>query len=201
MKKCHIVGAGDFSPSLLNIEEGDFIIAADAGLLPLEKMGIHPHLFVGDGDSLGEIPKGVETKVLPCEKDDTDILSAIRFGLEKGYRDFSIYGGLGGKRLSHTLANIQALSFLQERGGEGTLYHENYCVSLLCPGEHPFSFRGGFFSLFSLEGESRVSVQGAKYPLQNEILSASFPKGVSNEGTDKTLITVHSGKILLVREK
>lgn len=195
------MGAGDFSPWLLNPRDGDFIIAADAGLLHLEKMGVTPHIFIGDGDSLGKIPENIPAKVLPCEKDDTDIISALRFGLEKGYRDFSIYGALGGKRLSHTLANIQALSFLCERGAQGTLYHENYTLSLLTEGEHTFSFEGGYFSLFSLESESRVSIKGAKYSLEKATLSPSFPQGVSNQGTENTLITVHSGKILLIREK
>ena len=200
MKKCHVVGAGDFTPSLLQKEKDDLLIAADLGYRYLSQMGLTPDFFVGDGDSLGEIPEDVPRVVLPCEKDDTDILSALRLGLEKGYTHFCIYGALGGKRLSHTIANIQTLSFLQEKGAEGTLYDENYTVSLLPPGAYRFSFVSGYFSLFAME-EGTVSIQGAKFPLEMEVLKPSFPKGVSNEGTENTLITVHSGKILLVREK
>ena len=75
-------------------------------------------------DSLDE--NGVEPKcsydckveILPTHKDDTDMLAAIRKGLGLGYRQFQIYGGLGG-RLDHTIANIQCLLFLHNRGAKG----------------------------------------------------------------------------------
>lgn len=199
MRKCHIIGAGDFSPRLFKKEIGDLVIAADAGLLHLNKMGLIPDLFVGDGDSLGKIPSDLDRIVLPCEKDDTDLLNAIRQGLKRDYREFCLYGALGGKRISHTLANISLLLFLEQNDASGTLIDENYSLSLLPKGAHSFSFAGGYFSLFALE-ESCLSVKGAKYPLEQKILSPDFPLGVSNEGSENTLITVHSGKVLLVRE-
>lgn len=198
---CHIVGAGDFDPSLLNeIGEGDLVIAADAGLLALEKAGIRAHLYLGDGDSLGYIPQGIDAVVLPKIKDDTDTLSAIREGLDRGYRRFFLYGALGGKRFSHTLANLQSLSFLKEEGADGVIVDRYSQTRMLSPGEHTFAFAGGFFSLFAWEGEAVVSIQGAKYELENARLTPSFPLGVSNEGTDKTVISVHRGKVILVRE-
>ena len=66
---------------------------------------------------------------LPVEKDDTDTLAAIRAGLEQGCGLFSIYGGTGGKRLDHTLANLQSLLFLRRRG----VIHE-----LSAPRNHTF---------------------------------------------------------------
>ena len=200
MKRCHVVGAGEFSPALLKIEQGDFVIAADAGLLHLEKMGLTPDLFVGDTDSLKRVPENIPAVILPCEKDDTDILSALKLGLEKGYRDFHLHGVLGGKRFSHSFANIQSLSFLLEKGATGTLFHEDYTLSLLSEGTHRFSFPRGYFSLFSLSPRSIVSISGAKYELQDALLTSAFPVGVSNEGTENTLVTVSSGSVLLVRE-
>ena len=51
MKRCFIVGAGDFyggfSPS-----ENDLVIAADGGLLHLLQRGIKPDVVIGDFDSL-----------------------------------------------------------------------------------------------------------------------------------------------------
>jgi len=72
---CHIVGAGDFEPSLIPPRgSGDLLIAADAGFLSLQKAGLTPDLYIGDGDSLGFLPRGVDTVVLPKVKDDTDTL-------------------------------------------------------------------------------------------------------------------------------
>lgn len=199
-KTCHIVGAGDFSPHLLKLHKDDLVIAADAGYAHLNNAGIPADLYIGDGDSLGKSPEGIDTVVLPVVKDDTDMLAALRVGLSRGYRRFLLYGALGGKRFSHSLANLQALSFLSSQGAEGQLLDENASISLLAEGKYEFSFAGGYFSLFSFEGEAKVSITGAKYPLSEALLSPLFPLGVSNEGTEHTHICVHQGNVILVRE-
>lgn len=197
---CHVVGAGDFSPSLLHLAEGDLLIAADAGYEHLTRAGISPHLYIGDGDSLGFTPDGIDTVVLPVVKDDTDIHAALKEGLSRGYKEFRIYGALGGKRFSHSLANLQLLAFLAEEGAEGALLDENYSVLYLTKGTYEFNFAGGFFSLFDFANTGEISVSGAKYPLEYAKLPATLTLGTSNEGTEKTVIEVHSGAFYLVRE-
>jgi thiamine pyrophosphokinase len=200
MKICHVVGAGDFAPHLLKVEKGDLVIAADAGFDHLNAAGIRADLYVGDGDSLGFVPEDVNTVVLPTVKDDTDIHAAVKEGLAQGFTRFHIYGALGGKRFSHSLANLQVLVFLEKEGAEGILMDENYSVFLLGKGSYNFDFEKGYFSLFDLEGGAIVSVKGAKYPLENVPLPSHTTLGVSNEGEKNTSITVHSGRIFLVRE-
>ncbi len=197
---CHIVGAADFSPEGFIKNKGDLVIAADGGLTHLQNSGILPDLFIGDGDSLGFFPEKIETVVLPVEKDDTDLLAAARCGLSRGYRRFHFHGALGGNRFSHSLASLQILSFLEKEGAEGILFSKNTSVRLLSKGKFCFDFAGGYFSLFSFEGEAKISVSGAKYPLNEKILAPDFPLGVSNEGTQSTVIKIHSGKVILVRE-
>ena len=197
---CHVVGAGDFAPHLLCPEPDDLIIAADAGYEHLKKAGITPHLYVGDGDSLGFTPEEVDTVVLPPVKDDTDIHAALREGLARSFHSFRIYGALGGKRFSHSLANLQVLAFLAREGAEGVLVDEHYTVSLLTEGVYTFDFSGGYFSLFDFEGKGRISVGGAKYPLDHAALPAHLTLGTSNEGSRQTVIEVHSGSFYLVRE-
>ena len=63
-------------------------------------------LAVGDFDSLGHVPKIEKTICHPVDKDDTDTALALAEGMKRGYRNFIIYGGLGG-RLDHTVANLQ----------------------------------------------------------------------------------------------
>ena len=197
---CHVVGAGDFSPRLLSLAEHDLLIAADAGYQHLTKAGFRPHLYIGDGDSLGFTPEGVDTVVLPAVKDDTDVHAALKEGLARSFRSFRIYGALGGKRFSHSLANLQVLAFLAQNGAEGVLVDENYSVSLLTEGVHPFDFTGGYFSLFDFAGTGLVSVSGAKYPLSRAALPSHLTLGTSNEGTKDTVIEVHQGAFYLVRE-
>ena len=51
MKKCYIVGAGDFYGNP-KPDSSDFVIAADGGLLHLIALGIKPNVIIGDFDSL-----------------------------------------------------------------------------------------------------------------------------------------------------
>ena len=84
-KKCYIFGAGDYGKIKLTSEdiEDGYIIAADAGLEYLRSCGIVPDLIIGDFDSSGFVPDDINTIVLPKEKDDTDMLAAIKNGIEK----------------------------------------------------------------------------------------------------------------------
>ncbi len=199
-KICHVVGAGDFSESLLHLAPSDFLIAADAGYEHLAKANIRPHLYIGDGDSLGYNPEGIQAVVLPPVKDDTDIHAALREGLIRGYRHFRIYGALGGKRFSHSLANLQVLAFLAENNAEGILIDEHYLVYYLTRGIHTFNFTDGYFSLFDFSGTGIISVTGAKYPLEQATLPPSLTLGISNEGTKRTVIQIHEGAFYLIRE-
>ena len=56
-KVCHIVGGGDFF-GIRPTGEGDFIIAADKGLLYLQNLGITPNLVIGDFDSSDTLRTG-----------------------------------------------------------------------------------------------------------------------------------------------
>ena len=104
MKLCCIVGAG---PSELYIENGAFVIAADAGIEKLNKAGIVPDLIIGDFDSLGARPSGENVRIFPVEKDDTDTMLCLKHAIGQGANDVTILGGIGG-RLDHTFANIQS---------------------------------------------------------------------------------------------
>lgn len=197
---CHVVGGGDFNPALLKKAPDDLVIAADAGFRLLEKAGIKPDLFIGDGDSLGFLPEDFPTVVLPTEKDDTDSIAALKEGLARGYRRFRLYGALGGTRFSHSLANLQSLSFLHGMGAEGEIIDKHCRILYLSEGTRRFDFSEGYFSLFAWEGDAVVSVSGAKYSLDRATLTPAFPLGVSNEGSVCTEICVHLGTLFLVRE-
>ena len=201
MNQCHIIGGGDFHISLLRVEKNDFVIAADFGFHPLQKANITPDLYIGDGDSLGFQPQGVEAVFLPTVKDDTDMIAAVKEGLHRGYRRFCLYGALGGKRFSHSLANLQTLLFLSENGAEGEIIDQNCRISLLEEKSYRFSFSDGYFSLFTAESEAEISIKGALFPLSHAVLTPRFPLGVSNQGKGETEITVHRGKVFLILDK
>ena len=203
-KKCVIVGAGDFSASdMPEINGCDLLIAADGGYENLLKCGHTPGVFIGDLDSLDEKPDGIETLILPKIKDDTDTMAAVKLGLKRGYTEFVILGGLGGKRFSHTIANLQTLAFLKKNNACGTLISGKTEVRYLTPVDKAeFTHGSGFFSVFAANGKAVLDISGAKYSKQGVEVTGDFPLGVSNEflpGT--TVIKVLSGEIYLIIEK
>ena len=202
MAKCVIFCAGEFDGSASAPEPGDLLIAADGGLRHVRALGLEPDVILGDFDSLGYIPK--DSRVFPVEKDDTDAILAVRLGLERGYRDFYLYGGLDGGRLDHTVANFQTLQFLADRGAAGYLLGRDYAVTVIK--EETICFPAdaeGILSLFCLGPDAEgVTLTGLQYPLENGTLSCGFPLGVSNHFTGRQArITVKKGSLLAMWDR
>ena len=201
-RRCWICGAGDFTARLFAPRPGDLVVAADGGLEYLRQLHILPQHILGDFDSLGYQPEGENVAAYPPEKDDTDMMLAVKYGLEKGCDTFLIYGSLGG-RLSHTMANLQTLRFLCEKGCRGALVdggsivtmiqNERLCLAQTC---------AGMLSVFAQGGRAEgVSIRGLKYNVENVSFTTDYPLGTSNEfvGEDAQ-IEVRSGTLLLIWE-
>lgn len=197
---CYIIGAGDFFGFVRRPGPGDYVIAADAGYDTCLREGVEPDLAVGDFDSLGRVPDFPNVVKMPVEKDDTDTFHAVKLGLEKGFRRFEIYGGTGGERPDHTLANLQALMYLAKRGVKNALYARGAVYTAICGETVEFGpeFRGDF-SVFCLDGEARgVCEEGFKYSLHGAVLTSDFPIGVSNSFTGRPArISVADGTLIL----
>ncbi|MBQ3150744.1 MAG: thiamine diphosphokinase [Clostridia bacterium] len=195
---CVIVGS--MPEEKLFIPPNSFIIAADKGFEQLQKRGITPHLTVGDFDSLGYVPQCENLVRHPVQKDDTDMLLAVREGLKRGYKKFILYGGIGG-RLDHTFANIQTLAFLKKSGASAVLYGEDTAIMLIEDESVSFSCdESGYVSVFSYGGKAfGVSEKGLKYSLSDAEIDDTFPIGVSNEFIgQKSEISVKNGRLLIV---
>ena len=201
---CYIFGAGEFSPCKITLTDEDLVIAADGGYDHLIRMGLRADIALGDFDSVtsNEIWEDTicEKYTYPPEKDDTDMMLAIKLGLTKGFQNFAIYGGLGG-RLDHTLANIQALSYLASKGAQAILFHEDYKLTVIQNSSFILSKDiTGYVTVLSLSDKSEnVSIKGLKYELEGATLSNTFPLGVSNEATGKKgIISVENGTLLIL---
>ena len=202
MKKgiCYVVGAGinyglDFCP-----EAEDLVIAADARRECLPDDMFPADLAIGDFDSLKSVPKHLHTIILNPEKDDTDMLAALREGIKAGYENFHIYCGTGG-RIDHTLANIQTLAWLSENGMRGLLFDQDNIITAITDGTLCFEkVSDGYLSVFSHTTKAvGVYLRGLKYELNDAVLTNTFPLGTSNEFIGKeSSISVREGTLVVV---
>ncbi len=202
MGKCVIFCAGTLDTPVEPLSPGDLLIAADGGLRHTEALGLKPDAILGDFDSLGYVPAGA--RVFPVKKDDTDMVLAVRMGLARGFREFLLYGCLGGPRLDHTVAALQTLLFLAERGAVGYLSGGGYLVTAVKNGALTFSPAAkGIVSVFCLGQDARgVCLEGLEYPLKDAVLTAGFPLGVSNHFTGtRARLSVGDGSLLILWDR
>ena len=185
-------------------EKSDYIICADGGIKYAEECGIFPDIVLGDLDSATAIDKKYNFIKYPKEKDDTDTMLCLKYGIEKGFCDFLIIGGIGG-RFDHTIANIQTLAYAKENHVNARLSSKNSECFFLCDGDScTLNKKDGFYlSIFSYSEKCEgITIKGTKYPLEKAELTNIFPLGVSNEITEeKAYISLEKGKLLIISAK
>ena len=129
------------------------------------------------------------------------MMLAIKKGLERGCREFHLYGGTGGRRSDHTVANYQALLYLARRGARGWLYGNGEIYTAVCgKGKITFPARAdGILSVFCLgEMAAGVTIRGAHYSVENAVLTPDFPLGCSNHFIGRPItVSVERGDLLL----
>ncbi len=202
MKTCYIVGAGDFYGDFTP-DSSDLVIAADGGYDTLKKLGKRCDLLLGDMDSIAENHENAPEKILfPVEKDETDTHLCYLEGARRGYTNFCIYGGVGG-RIDHTFANLCLLIYGKHEKNRLTLVADGYEIFAIENEKIALSGEcGKTFSVFAFEKEARgVSILGGKYDAEGVTLQPSFPLGVSNSFVrEDAEISVDDGVLLIMRE-
>ena len=204
MKRCVIVSGADISNYSFirqTLRADDYVVFCDSGLKHLKHLSAKPSLIVGDFDSHENPHLDVETIVLPCEKDDTDTMFAVKEAVNRGFNEFLLIGVVGA-RLDHTLANVSILLYLDSLGKKGCIiddYSEMEIVS-----QKPVSITQDypFFSLLNISGCAKgITITGAKYPLEDAQILCDYQYGVSNEVLPgKTaVVSVAKGKLLLMK--
>lgn len=205
---CYIFGAApinDYSYININLEEDDFVICADGGYKLALNCNITPNLCIGDFDSYGKAPQNVDVIKLIPEKDDTDIQYCLNKGLDLGYKEFVLFGAIGG-RFDHTIANIQLLVYALKNNAKATIYDQNNIITVMKNEEKVFYSLDNYkyISIFSHSDTcTGVSLKGMKYPLENAtITNCSCGLTVSNEIVgDCASIKVDNGILIVVRSK
>ena len=186
----------------LRREAGDLVVGADSGYLTARRLGFPPDLILGDFDSAPMPQAAGNVEVHPAHKDETDCVLAVDAGLSRGFTDFVILGGTGG-RLDHTVANLQTLGYLAGRGARGEL-RDRDCWARVVRDETvtiprgAFLGEGAYLSLFALGGTCIVTETGVEYPLDRDPLSPFYPLGVSNHILNTAVITAEGTLLVML---
>lgn len=200
MGVCYVIGAGECESIGIEKKEDDFVIAADGGLKYLQSANIVPDLIIGDFDSFGAIPDYDNVIKLNPVKDITDTDAAIKIGIEKGFEEFEIYGATGG-RIDHTLANIQLIVSLSQRGNKASLVNGKTVITAVTDGKICFdSLQKGYISVFAhTDICENVCIKGLKYSVENAVFKNDFALGVSNEFVgEESSVSVGKGTLVIV---
>ncbi|MCQ2484276.1 MAG: thiamine diphosphokinase [Clostridia bacterium] len=204
MKRCIIIGGADiekYDVITKYLTDGDFYIYCDSGLKHLAYFNKKPDLIVGDFDSHVNPHMDVETIVLPCEKDDTDTVFAVKEALKRGFDEFLLVGVIGA-RLDHTLGNVSVLSMLHSKGISAKIIDDYSEMEIVDRETKYIDNSFAFFSLLNVFGEvDGVNIRNAKYPLENAVITCDYQYGISNEPlADLTAeVEVRKGRMLLIK--
>lgn len=189
----------------------EIVIGVDKGLHFLYHNQMLPTHIVGDFDSVA--PEMIayykrQTQVPIREfdpvKDASDTEIAVRLAIELGVKELWLLGATG-TRLDHVWANVQVLKIAHDAGVKAYILDASNRISLVetevcLTKEEAY---GTYFSVFPLGGNVLdFSIEGAKYPLRNHVLSPDNSLCVSNEILEKEVrITFSEGIVILMETK
>jgi len=204
MQRCVIIGGADINNYDFireKLSPDDYIIFCDSGLKHLKNLQVKPSLIVGDFDS-HVIPRlDVDMIILPCEKDDTDTMFAVKEAVKRGFEDFLLIGVIGA-RLDHTLGNVSILLYLDSLGKKGYIIDDYSEMEIVTDKPIAIDDSYPFFSLLNVSGCAKgITITGAKYPLADAEITSEYQYGISNEvlPNETARVSVQLGKLLLIK--
>ena len=202
--RCVIIGAApinNYKKIRSFLRPDDFVIVCDGGLNHIKKLRVKPNLIVGDFDSHKNPNLPIETIALPCEKDDTDSVFALKTAISRGFKDF-LFIGMIGARLDHGLGNLYMLIKCHEEGLKALMLDDYSEMQIVGKQEAYITDAYPYFSLLNITGLARgITIRDAKYPLENAQIKQDYQYGISNEvlPNKKAAVSVSEGQLLLIK--
>ena len=192
------------------LTKADYIIAVDGGANQTRKLGITPHLIIGDMDSISDETykkyqkEGCEFVIFPSNKDKSDSQLAVDYAIENNYEKLDIIGWEGG-RFDHYLSNILLLANYDS---------EEVKMRLLSPRNEAYILNGK--SIFRLRADGKrfvsiipissvvekLNIKNMKYSLTNKNIYRGDTLGLSNEFLDESIegeVSFEKGVLLLIK--
>lgn len=198
----------DDAAALAVLQPDDTLIAVDGGARHLERLGLRPHILVGDLDSLADDEvqaferAGTEIRRFPRQKDETDLELALREAHAGGCHEIIVMAALGG-RMDQALGNLYLL--LQPAFVTANARLDDGRVEVFWV-RHKAVVRGqpgDTVSLLPLLGQVEgVVTRGLRYPLHGETLYPEHTRGISNELVEtEATVALARGTLLCLHER
>jgi thiamine pyrophosphokinase len=183
----------------------DLVLCADGGTRHAHTLGIHPHVVIGDMDSLpSELRSmlqaaGTQFQEHPPRKDETDLELALLYAAGQGATRITVVGVRGG-RIDHELANLLLLAHPRLDGLDVRLIAENQEIRLLRREGRFQGATGDLLSLLPIGGDVHgIVTDGLEYALRDETLHFGPARGISNVFTEpEVCVRLRSGLLLAV---
>ena len=204
MQRCVIVGGAgihEYQRIRDSLRRDDWFVYCDGGLKHVQELSRKPDLIVGDFDSHEKPETDTETIVLPCEKDDTDTVYAVKEAVKRGFREFLLIGVVG-ERFDHTFGNISLLLYLDSLGIPACILDDYSEMRIISRETAEVKGDCSWFSLLNISGTAKgITIRGAKYPLTDGEITSEYQFGISNEVLpgETACISVREGRLLLVK--
>ncbi len=183
------------------------VIAADAGLVTADALGLVVDVLVGDFDSIdpdrlaAARAAGVTVEAHPVAKDRTDLALALDRAVAPpvAAARVVVLGGHGG-RLDHFLANALVLASPEYAAVEVEAWFGPARLHVVRRRTVVTGTPGELLTLLALGGPAHgVRTEGLRYPLQGETLRPGSTRGVSNELLGpEAVVDVAEGVVLAV---
>lgn len=181
------------------------IIAADGGIKHAGPLGLKPHIWLGDFDSIpaGQNPDHftghVETH--NPHKAQTDGELAIEKALSLGAKKLILVGALSGERSDHMLLHIPMAIALAERGIHALLTSGAEEAIPLSAHSGPITLtpdwpKGNMFSLIGYSDLEGLTLEGMQWPLIDHSMPFGSTLTLSNVIDTQPQITLTKGRAL-----
>lgn len=198
----------DFASVYIKNTKFDKIIAVDGGLIFADKMNIIPDYIIGDFDTVQSslLDKyNTQSKIIKYNpiKDNTDSEIAINYACDINSTEIVIIGATG-KRMDHTLANIEILVTPLRKGIEAYIideYNKIYLIDNLKIISKNEQY-GNYVSLIPLTKVEGLTLKGFKYPLDNYTYDIGISIGISNElESENGIIKLIDGILIAIESR
>ena len=205
-----IFAGGDDAPRVSRFELPDatWIIAADSGLDHALRLGMTPHLLVGDLDSVSQGAltfaqnSEIESEIASTDKDLTDTEMALARAVLLGATRVVVVSA-GGGRLDHAHGLLSALFNPQWNAVNMEAIIDTAHVYVIHgPGSITLNgTQGDLVGLHAMNGVAcGVRTSGLRWTLNDEDLPPWVSRGVSNEfAGEQVTISLHNGSLMVIQ--